>query len=280
MWLKILIVLLLSGVGACALFWITYGIIKLCGFCGDWEECKSLDAKLSFSQFIKFYELCPSRWYLYNTCIRRMDSREHRNIEVGFNSWLDFAKYRWWDKKREKEKELESKAKAEQEKMGKLLELIKADIRMVEKQSENEVSSAQKIMEKVIGIGDDEEPHKTEEDTGSDKEYYYKGHPIMIGDEVYAIVDANFATRRIHKCTIASFTDPKDSQFESAGCIILGVTTCGSPRLCYFFPSEDFGHRLFLTQHEAEQALKNLSTLYSPMERRIFLTGCEISDKD
>lgn len=259
MWLEILVILLYIA----AVKGLITGLRVLVSFYCDWKECKSLDVKLSFPQFLKFYELHPSKWYLYKNYIKRTDFSRFSwdDIKVGFKSWVDFAKYRRWYKKHEKEKELESKAKAEQEKTGRLLELIKADIKMVERQSENEISSAQETIEKVIGTGNDDVKDVKKDNTGK-----YSQSKIMRGDIVYAIVDCpNFINksligakyvpvRMVCKCVIKDI----DYVTDAAGSVKRKLLLVDDNSWLYPFTGDDYGHRILLTQEEADKVLEDM----------------------
>ncbi len=111
------------------------------------------DAVITFKQFLTFYELNPSQYRLYENNPQRRDSRS--SLQIGF-SFGDYLKYRRFRKKiiqKERDERYTSKlTKGTQL----LIDAVKHDITTMEKQSQDEISSAQIMMGKATARGERE----------------------------------------------------------------------------------------------------------------------------
>ena len=109
------------------------------------------DAVITFKQFLTFYELNPSQYHLYENNPQRRGFRS--SLQIGFSFW-DYLKYRRFRKKII-QKEWDERYTSKLTKGTQLLiDAVKHDITTMEKQSQDEISSAQIMMEKATGISE------------------------------------------------------------------------------------------------------------------------------
>lgn len=98
-------------------------------FFASWRDAKCCcHAKIKFKRFLKFYEMNPSRWLLYDGYVEIFEPNRNEGSYYFWFGFFDYIRYEFWRKTMEVLSEKEAQRKKEAEVNAYLIDVVKRDI--------------------------------------------------------------------------------------------------------------------------------------------------------